>query len=380
MPVAPVRFAGLDSKARPSEIFSVIRYGDLLVHHPYVSFAASTQQFIEAAARDPHVLAIKQTIYRTSADSPIVGALIQAAERGKQVAVLVEVKARFDEERNIQVARVLENAGCHVAYGLVGLKTHSKLSLVVRQEDDGLRAYVHIGTGNYNAKTATLYTDLGLFSANPELAADVMDLFNFLTGYSRQTTYRKLLVAPVNMRQRFVELIDNEIAQALKGAPARIIAKMNALEDPAIVRKLYEASQAGVSIDLIVRGNCRIRPGIRGVSENIRVISIIGRFLEHSRIYYFANGGNPRYFIGSADWMQRNLSNRVEAITPIEDPHLQEQLELILRYSLADHRQAWEMLPDGRYRQRRAAATERRTEVAHGVQATLMALARLTTQ
>ncbi len=380
MPVAAVRFAGVDSKARPSEIFAVIRYGDLLVHHPYTSFAGSTQQFIEAAARDPQVLAIKQTIYRTSADSPIVGSLIQAAERGKQVAVLVEVKARFDEERNIQVARVLENAGCHVAYGLVGLKTHSKLSLIVRQEEDGLRAYVHIGTGNYNAKTATLYTDLGLFSANPDLAADVMDLFNFLTGYSRQTVYRKLLVAPVNMRQQFLELIDNEITQALKGVPAQIIAKMNALEDPAIVRKLYEASQAGVSIDLIVRGNCRVRPGIRGVSENIRVISIIGRFLEHSRIYYFANAGNPRYFIGSADWMQRNLSSRVEAITPIENPHLQEQLELILRYSLADHRQAWEMLPDGRYRQRRAAPTERRIEVAHGVQAALMALARLTTQ
>lgn len=352
-PLTHPRFSGLDRQSRTGDLFSIIRQGDLLVHHPYQSFTASTQMFIEAAARDPQVVAIKQTLYRTSADSPVVEALIHAAERGKQVAVLVEVKARFDEAQNIEWARALENAGCHVAYGLVGLKTHSKLSLVIRDEEDGLRAYFHIGTGNYNPKTASLYTDLGLFSCNPDIGSDIMDVFNFLTGYSRQTQYRKLLVAPVNMRQRFVELIDTEIDHALHGRPARIIAKMNGLEDQVLIRKLYEASQAGVSIDLIVRGNCRVRPSLPGISDNIRVRSIIGRFLEHSRIWYFANGGDARYFIGSADWMRRNLSNRVEAVTPIEDPRLQEQLAHILQLQLQDERQAWEMLPDGRYRQRR---------------------------
>ncbi len=371
VPHTPVRLAGLDSRTRPAEIFSIIRQGDLLVHHPYHSFATSTQQFVEAAARDPQVVAIKQTLYRTSAKSPIIRALIQAAEQGKQVAVLVEVKARFDEAQNIEWARMLENAGCHVAYGLVGLKTHTKLSLAIREEDDGLRAYYHIGTGNYNVKTATLYTDLGLFSCNPELGADLMDLFNFLTGYSRQTDYRKLLVAPVNMRTHFIEMIKQETQFALAGKAARIIAKMNGLEDPAIVRALYEASQAGVSIDLIIRGNCRIMPGLPGISENIRVISIIGRFLEHSRIFYFLNDGNPRYFLGSADWMQRNLSSRVEAITPIEDPRLKEQIDHILHLSLVDHRQAWEMLPDGRYRRRFADETADSTMV-NGLQISLM--------
>ena len=386
-PVTPPRLLGLDAKARPSEIFSVIRQGDLLVHHPYQSFAASTQQFIEAAARDPQVLAIKQTLYRTSADSPIIHALIQAAERGKQVAVLIEVKARFDEARNIEWARILENAGCHVAYGLVGLKTHSKVSLVIREEEDGLRTYYHIGTGNYNAKTATLYTDLGLFSCDPALGADLMDLFNFLTGYSRHSDYRKLVVAPVTMRTRFLELIDNEIRHALAGRKARIIAKMNGLDDPLIVRKLYEASQAGVSIDLIVRGNCRLRPGLPGISENIRVISIIGRLLEHSRIFYFENGssgsgrseqvGSPRYFIGSADWMNRNLSARVEAATPIENPRLREQLKQILHACLADQRQAWEMLPDGRYRQRRPPIGSEGNLAAYSVQVGIMQQTRL---
>ncbi len=371
VPHTPVRLAGLDNRTRPAEIFSIIRQGDLLVHHPYHSFAASTQQFVEAAARDPHVVAIKQTLYRTSANSPIIRALIQAAEQGKQVAVLVEVKARFDEAQNIEWARMLENAGCHVAYGLVGLKTHTKLSLAIREEDDGLRAYYHIGTGNYNVKTATSYTDIGLFSCNPELGADLMDLFNFLTGYSRQTEYRKLLVAPVNMRRRFIEMIKEETAFALAGKPARIIAKMNGLEDPAIVRALYEASQAGVSIDLIIRGNCRVLPGLPGISENIRVISIIGRFLEHSRIFYFLNNGDPQYFIGSADWMQRNLTSRVEAITPIEDPRLKEQIDYILQLSLVDHRQAWEMLPDGRYR-RRFASDDADSTMVGGLQVTLM--------
>ena len=352
-PVTHPALTGLSSQSRPSEIFNIVRKEDILVHHPYHSFVTSTQQFIESAARDPQVLAIKMTLYRTSPDSPIVQALIQAADRGKQVAVLVEVKARFDEERNIAWARTLEDAGCHVAYGLVGLKTHTKTTLVVREEEEGLRAYIHIGTGNYNPKTATLYTDLGLLSSQPELGADLMDLFNFLTGYSRQQHYRKLLVAPVNMRQRFTEMMDTEIANALAGRPARIIAKMNGLDDPAMVRKLYEASQAGVQVDLIVRGNCRIRPGLPRISENVRVISIIGRFLEHHRIFYFENGGQPRYFIGSADWMTRNLSNRVEAVTPVEDPTLQAQLWQILEICLQDRRQAWEMLPDGRYRQLR---------------------------
>ncbi|MFN8493290.1 MAG: polyphosphate kinase 1 [Caldilineaceae bacterium] len=371
-PVMPVRLAGLDSNSRPSEIFSIIRQGDLLVHHPYQSFAVSTQYFVEAAARDPQVLAIKQTLYRTSADSPIVKALIHAAERGKQVAVLVEVKARFDEAQNIEWARMLEDAGCHVAYGLVGLKTHSKLSLVIREEEDGLHAYFHIGTGNYNPKTAGLYTDLGFFSCNAEIAADLMDLFNYLTGYSHQTKYRKVLVAPVNMRQSFLDLIDIEIGHALAGRPARLIAKMNGLEDPVLVRKLYEASQAGVQIDLNVRGVCRLRARVPGISENIRVISIIGRFLEHSRIFYFANGGNPRYFIGSADWMRRNLSNRVEAIVPIEDPRLREQIDYILQISLNDYRQAWEMLPDGRYRQRQPHESTTPALAIHGLHDTLM--------
>jgi polyphosphate kinase len=375
-PLTPPRLVGLDRQSRSGDFFALIRQGDLLVHHPYHSFSASTQQFIEAAARDPQVLAIKQTLYRTSADSPVVAALIQAAERGKQVAVLVEVKARFDEAQNIEWARVLENAGCHVAYGLVGLKTHSKISLAIREEEDSLRAYYHIGTGNYHPRTAALYTDLGFFSCRPDIAADLMDVFNFLTGYSRHAHYRKLLVAPVNMRQRFVELLDAEIANAVRGQPARMIAKMNGLEDPVLIRKLYEASQAGVSIDMIVRGNCRLRPGLAGISENIRVISILGRFLEHSRVWFFENGGDPRYFIGSADWMRRNLSNRVEVVVPIEDARLQEQLRHILQVSLRDQRQAWEMLPDGRYRQRRPRPEDEASLEALGTHQVLMRSAR----
>ncbi len=375
-PVHPA-LAGLNSKSRPADIFSIIRKGDILVHHPYHSFAASTQAFVEAASHDPQVLAIKQTLYRTSSDSPIVKALIAAAERGKQVAVLVELKARFDEERNIEWARTLEDAGVHVAYGLIGLKTHTKTTLVVREEEDGLRAYAHIGTGNYNPKTAGLYTDLGLMTANPEIGADLMDLFNFLTGYSRQQHYRHLLVAPTTMRRRFVEMIDVEIANALNGRPARIIAKMNGLDDPELVHKLYEASQAGVAISLIVRGNCRIRPALPGISENIEVLSIIGRFLEHHRIFHFANGGDPLYFIGSADWMTRNLSNRVEAITPIHDPNLQLQLKTILDISLADTRQAWRMMADGRYRRRRW-VEDAESVAAIGTHRTLMDLTRHT--
>ena len=375
IPLTPPRLSGLDIRERPGEIFSIIRQGDLMVYHPYTSFGASTQQFIEAASRDPQVLAIKQTLYRTSADSPIIAALVHAAERGKQVAVLVEVKARFDEERNIEWARKLEDAGCHVAYGLVGLKTHSKLSLAIREEENGLTAYYHVGTGNYNPRTANLYTDLGIFGCRPEVSADIMDLFNYLTGFSRQTEYRKLLVAPVNMRTQFLELIDAEIEHALAGRDAHIIAKMNGLEDARLVRKLYQASQAGVRIDLLVRGVCRLRPGLPGISENISVISVIGRFLEHARIYYFSNNGDPKYYIGSADWMRRNLSDRVEAVAPVEEPRLREQIDVILHSSLNDRRQAWEMLADGRYRLRHASdgASEEASSEAHGgTQQTLM--------
>ena len=345
-------FSGVGSQTRPADIFSIIRKGDVLLHHPYHSFATSTQSFIEAAARDPQVLAIKQTLYRTSADSPVGRALIQAAERGKQVAVLVELKARFDEERNIEWARTLEDAGVHVAYGLVGLKTHTKTTLVVREEEDGLQVYAHIGTGNYNPKTAGLYTDLGLLTARPEIGADLMDLFNFLTGYSRQRHFRRLLVAPVNMRDRFVDLIDTEAANALAGRPSGIIAKMNGLDDPVISRALYQASQAGVPIRLIVRGNCRVQPGIAGISDNIEVISVIGRFLEHHRIYSFTNDGTTLYFIGSADWMSRNLIARVEAIVPVEEPALQQQLQRILDACLEDRRQSWLLEVDGLYHRR----------------------------
>lgn len=350
-PLTPPRLMGINSKVRPSEIFTQIQQGSLLVYHPYQSFTASTLQFIEAAARDPQVMAIKQTLYRTDDDSPVIGALIGAAERGKQVAVLVEVKARFDEEQNIGWALALENAGCHVTYGLVGLKTHAKLSLVVREEEQ-LKIYYHIGTGNYNAQTAGLYTDFGILGCEPEIAKDVVDLFNYLTGYSRQKIYRKLLVAPVNMRQRFVELIETEIANAKAGRPAHIIVQMNGLDDTILVERLYDASQAGVACDLIVRGNCRIRAGLPGISENIRVISVIGRFLEHPRLYYFENGGDPRYYMGSADWMSRNLSARVEAAVPVETRQLQATIKKVLDTLIADQRLAWDMQPDGSYKQR----------------------------
>ncbi|NJO42994.1 MAG: polyphosphate kinase 1 [Cyanobacteria bacterium RU_5_0] len=348
------------------DIFSVIRRHDLLVHHPYDSFSASVERFIMQAAHDPYVLAIKMTLYRTSGDSPIVNALIAAAENRKQVAVLVELKARFDEENNITWARKLEEAGVHVVYGLVGLKTHTKIVLVVRKENSvgasphetRIRRYVHIGTGNYNSKTAKLYTDLGLLSCRDELGADLTDLFNFLTGYSRQRSYRKLLVAPVNLRDRMLSLIHREAEHAKNGSSGRIIAKMNALVDSQIIKALYEASQAGVQIDLIVRGICCLRPGIKGVSENIRVISIVGRFLEHSRVFYFHNNRQEELYIGSADWMPRNLDRRVEAVTPIEDPDLAKDLEEILGIMLSDNRQAWELQPDGSYIQRHPMAGE----------------------
>jgi polyphosphate kinase len=344
------------------DIFTVIRRGDLMLHHPYHSFGATVQRFIAEAAIDRSVLAIKMTLYRTSGDSPIVNSLIEAAQNGKQVAVLVELKARFDEENNINWARKLERAGVHVVYGLVGLKTHTKILLVVRREEGCIRRYVHIGTGNYNQKTAGLYTDLGLLSCREDLGEDLTDLFNYLTGYSRQVSYRKLLVAPVNMRDRFLALIRREAelcrtkGEGPSGQCGRIVAKMNALVDPQIILALYEASQAGVKIDLIVRGICCLRPGVEGVSENIKVISIVGRFLEHSRIFYFFNGGDEEVYIGSADWMQRNLSRRVEAVTRVEDPTIAKELQEVLGVMLADNRQAWDLQPGGNYTQRRPPA------------------------
>jgi polyphosphate kinase len=359
-PVTPPRLRRVneidleDAAAHPEEnFFAAMRKQDIFVHHPYDSFSRSVQRFIEEAAADPNVVAIKMTLYRTSGDSPIVRALINAAENGKQVAVLVELKARFDEENNILWARKLESVGVHVVYGLVGLKTHTKIVLVVRREEGRIHRYVHIGTGNYNPKTARLYTDLGIFSCREELGADLTDLFNYLTGYSRQKVYRKLLVAPVNLRDRMLELIHREADHQRNGGQGRLVAKMNALVDPKIIAALYEASQAGMQIDLIVRGICCLRPGLKEVSENIRVISIVGRFLEHSRIFYFHNDGEPEVFIGSADWMPRNLDRRVEAVVAIEDPTIVQDLQEVLGIMLSDNRQAWELQSDGKYIQRR---------------------------
>ncbi|MEB3210233.1 MAG: polyphosphate kinase 1 [Leptolyngbyaceae bacterium] len=348
----------LDETMPNADFFSIIRKKDVMVHHPYHSFQQTVQQFITQAAHDPDVLAIKMTLYRTSGDSPIVDALIDAAENGKQVVALVEIKARFDEANNIVWARTLEKSGVHVVYGMVGLKTHTKIVLVVRRETDKIRRYVHIGTGNYNPKTARTYTDLGLLSCREELGADLSDLFNSLTGYSRQKTYRKLLIAPVSLRPRMMELIQREIEHSQAGREGRIIAQMNSLVDPAIIAKLYEASSAGVKIVLIVRGICCLRPGIEGVSDNIRVRSIVGRYLEHPRIFYFHNSGNEEVFIGSADWMPRNLDRRIEAVTPIEDSDLKNRLKDILQTMLADNRQSWDLQADGRYTQRTAAEGE----------------------
>jgi polyphosphate kinase len=333
--------------------FSVIRNGDLLVHHPYHSFSSTIVRFITEAAYDPDVLAIKITLYRTSGDSPIIKALIAAAQNDKQVVALVELKARFDEENNINWAKKLENSGVHVVYGLSGLKTHTKITLVVRQEKEKIRRYLHIGTGNYNPKTAKIYTDLGLLSCREDLGADLTDLFNFLTGYSRQKSYRKLLVAPVSLRDRTIEMINRETENCRNGKTGRIVAKMNSLVDPQVIQALYQASQAGVEIDLIVRGICCLRPGIKGFSDNIRIISIIGRFLEHSRIFYFYNQGEEEIYIGSADWMTRNLSRRVEAVTPIESPDIFKDLQEILGVMLADNRKAWELQSDGTFIQRK---------------------------
>jgi polyphosphate kinase len=334
-------------------IFEVIRAQDVLVHLPYESFGCVVD-FIERAADDPQVLAIKQTLYRTSGASPIVSALARAAQNGKQVTALVELKARMDEKNNIAWARTLEQAGVHVVYGIVGLKTHCKASLVVRREADGIRRYVHLSTGNYNPTTARVYTDLGLFTANPELGEDTSALFNLLTGYAEGYTWKKLLVAPLGLREQVIELIEREERHAREGRPARIIVKMNALVEPSVIDALYRASQAGVGIDLVIRGICCLRPGLPGVSETIRVSSIVDKFLEHSRIFYFENGGNPDVLLASADWMPRNFLRRIETMFPIEGPALQARIVgEILQTVLADTVKLRELLPDGTYRRRR---------------------------
>ena len=342
-PVTPARLAGAAQRSS-SALFAEIRRGDVLVHHPYDSFTSTVERFVAAASEDPEVLAIKQTLYRTSGDSPIVQALVRAAERGKQVVALVELKARFDEEANIGWARALEKAGVHVVYGLVGLKTHAKTTLVVRRDGDGIRRYVHLGTGNYHQRTARSYTDLGLFTADPDLGADVTDLFNYLTGYARQDTYRELLVAPVSLRERLVRLVRGQAEVAEAGGAGLIRAKLNALIDPTLIAELYRASRAGVRIDLVIRGICGLRPGIPDVSETVRVRSVVGRLLEHSRILQF---GTDDLWIGSPDWMPRNLDRRVEALAPVRDADLRAELVEVLDVMLADNTQSWELRPDG---------------------------------
>lgn len=350
-PVTPARLAPVEDE--PVDIFAAIAGGDIFVHHPYESFAMSTEAFIQQAADDPHVLAIKQTLYRTSGDSPVVTALIRAAEHGKQVAALVELKARGDEAANIGWARALEQVGAHVVYGLIGLKTHAKTALVVREERGGIRRYCHIGTGNYNSSTALLYEDIGILTASPALGEDLTDLFNYLTGYSRQASYRELIVAPVALRSKIIELIETESSH---GSAGRIVWKLNNLVDRKVIDALYAASQAGAQVDLVVRAMCCLRPGVPGLSDNIRVRSLVGRYLEHSRIFYFSNGagaGNRaeladggRYLMGSADMMERNLDRRVEALVDVQSTEIQHRLREILEVVLSDDELAWEMSPD----------------------------------
>jgi polyphosphate kinase len=351
-PVTPPRFGPT------RDVFEVIREADVLVHHPFESFTNSVERFVQAAVDDPNVLAIKLTLYRTGGDSSIAKLMLQAAERGKQVAVLIELQARFDEESNIIWAQRLEDTGVHVSYGVAGLKTHSKVILVVRREGDGIRRYVHLGTGNYNPKTSRLYTDFGLFTSRPEIGADLTDLFNVLTGFAAPTGYRKLIVAPNGMREAFIELIRREIQFAKDGQPARILAKMNALVDPDIILALYQASQGGVTVDLIVRGICCLKPGLPGVSDKIRVISVVGRFLEHSRAYYFHNGGEEEAYISSADWMPRNLDRRIEVAAPVLDPSHRNTVRDIMELMWGDNRQAWDLKSDGSYTQRMPSSPE----------------------
>ncbi len=375
-PWTPLPPIGMDAD---EDIFASIRAGDVLVHHPYESFDASVERFIRDAAGDASTTTIKMTVYRLGDDTPFVRSLIKAAENGKQVACCVELKARFDEERNLHWAEELQKAGDHVIYGVRGLKTHTKLALVVRREGDGLRSYAHIGTGNYHVKTARLYTDFGLFTCDPVLTRDVVNLFHHLTGYSRRPKFEKLLVAPLNMRERFVALIRREADHARDGRAARIVVKLNQLEDAPICEALCEASNAGVTIDVIARGFCCLRPGIAGLTENLRVRSVIGRFLEHGRVFYFANGREDPidgdYYLGSADWMDRNLSRRVEAVAPVENRHLRERLWEVLQVQLADERNAWQMQADGTYTQLRPAS--RAPKLAReGTHVTLMKRAR----
>ena len=338
-----------DTRDETKSIFDEIKHGDILAHHPYHSFEGTVQRFLNAAATDPDVLAVKAAIYRTASDSKVIQSLINAADNGKQVAVMVELKARFDEKNNLEWVRQLEEEGIHVAYGTVGLKTHTKTALVVRREDDGVQLYSHIGTGNYHSGTAKGYSDLGLLTADRDIGFDLTKVFNFFTGPTLDDRFRKLLIAPVTMRERFTEMVRREAEHARAGQRARIVVKINGLEDPSMVEELYRASMAGVEIDLIVRDICRLRPGIEGLSENITVHSIVGRFLEHARIFYFENGGSPEWYIGSADWMTRNLDYRVEAVTPVEDTQLREQLRFILEASLTDNRRRWVMQSDGTY-------------------------------
>lgn len=358
-----------------ADIFAVIRAQDLLVHHPYESFDASVEHFIRAAADDPQTVAIKMTVYRIGDDTPFVQSLIRAAEVGKQVACVIELTARFDEERNLHWAAELEQAGAHVIFGVRGLKTHAKTALVVRQESSGLRSYAHIGTGNYHTRTARLYTDVGLFTCDPAITRDVVNLFHYLTGHAQAPQCERLLVAPSTMRTRFLELIEREADHQRAGRPARIIAKMNQLEDPTIIEALCDAASAGVAIDLLVRGICCLRPGVAGRSEGIRVRSIIGRFLQHARIFHFAAGhADPLdgdFYLGSADWMFRNLSRRVEVVAPITSPGLKQRLGEILDVCLQDHRQAWILTSNGSYTRVCAEGTGE-TSASVGTHATLM--------
>jgi polyphosphate kinase len=354
----PIRYSIPKPLRREENIFDTLKKQDVLLHHPFTAYSTVTD-FIDAAAEDDDVRAIKICLYRAGKDSPIVKSLMKASQNGKQVAALVELKARFDEENNIEWARRLENEGVHVIYGMRGLKTHSKVTLVVRSEKGDLRRYVHLATGNYNPTTSRIYTDLGLLTADTEIGEDASDLFNFLTGYSYQTEYRQLIIAPINMRERMLELIERETENQLSGKEARIFVKINSLTDDKIIRALYRASQAGVKIDLIVRGICVLRPGIEGLSENIRVISVVGRFLEHSRIFYFANGGEEEIYIGSADWMHRNLDRRVEAIVPINDARLRESIKQeILDVYLKDNVNARILNADGTYQKITAKSEE----------------------
>jgi polyphosphate kinase len=345
--VTPPQFQQGSRTHREVDTFAAMRQSDILVHHPYDSFAGSVERFVRQAVDDPNVLAIKQTVYRTSADSPLVPALIEASERGKQAVCLVELKARFDESANIRWARALEEAGVHVVYGIPGLKTHVKCILIARREGDGVRNYVHIGTGNYNPKTARIYTDFGLFTADQEIGDDIAEMFNYLTGYARPSGYRKVWVAPFNLKERIIGEIQRTIEAHSPDNPARIRMKMNSLLEPSCIRALYEASQAGVQVELNVRGICALRPGVPGVSENIRVVSIVGRFLEHSRIYSFERPDEKRIFIGSADLMPRNLYNRVELLSSVEDEANRAQLDDVLDRSFADNTNAWELGSDG---------------------------------